>query len=82
MRLHLGSLGTSPTIFQPKSFLKFSISKTQVPEMVGMFQKEVAERLVAAPGGKQYGLSTVLCRAFYDIEILFNVSPHVFQTKT
>lgn len=50
-----------------------------VPEMVGMFQKEVAERLVAAPGGKTYGILSVLCDAFYQREYLFTVEAHEFS---
>jgi 16S rRNA (adenine1518-N6/adenine1519-N6)-dimethyltransferase len=46
--------------------------------MVGMFQKEVAERIAAPPKNKTYGILSVLIRAFYDIEYLFTVEPNVF----
>ncbi len=52
--------------------------RNQVTEVVGMFQKEVAERIVSPPGNKKYGILSVLTGAFYDIDYLFTVSEHVF----
>jgi len=49
-----------------------------VTETVGMFQKEVAVRIAAHPGNKDYGILSVLLQAFYHIEFLFTVSEHVF----
>jgi 16S rRNA (adenine1518-N6/adenine1519-N6)-dimethyltransferase len=46
--------------------------------VVGMFQKEVAERVSSPKGSKAYGILSVLMQAFYHIEILFTVSEHVF----
>ncbi|HPJ63807.1 16S rRNA (adenine(1518)-N(6)/adenine(1519)-N(6))-dimethyltransferase RsmA [Lentimicrobium sp.] len=53
--------------------------RNQIPEVVGMFQKEVAERIAAPPGSKTYGIISVLLQAWYDIEYLFTVSEHVFH---
>lgn len=53
--------------------------RNRIPEVVGMFQKEVAERIAAPPGSKTYGIISVLLQAWYDIEYLFTVSEHVFQ---
>lgn len=50
-----------------------------VPEMVGMFQWEVAERIVSEPGSKKYGVISVLTQAVYDGELLFKVPPQVFN---
>jgi len=50
-----------------------------VTELVGMFQKEVALRISAASGSKTYGILSVLCQAFYDIEYLFTVNENVFS---
>tara|TARA_R110002050_G_scaffold49818_5_gene115545 strand:+ start:7296 stop:8060 length:765 start_codon:yes stop_codon:yes gene_type:complete len=50
-----------------------------IPEMVGMFQKEVADRLTAEPGSKTYGILSVLAAAFYEREYLFTVDPHEFS---
>jgi 16S rRNA (adenine1518-N6/adenine1519-N6)-dimethyltransferase len=53
--------------------------RAQVPEMVGMFQKEVADRVVAPPGSKVYGITSVLMQAFYKCEYLFKVEPGSFN---
>jgi len=50
-----------------------------VPEMVGMFQKEVAERTAAVPKTKDYGILSVLVQAYYDVSYLFTVHENVFN---
>jgi len=52
--------------------------RDQIPEFAGMFQKEVAERICEKKGSKTYGILSVLCQAFYEVEYLFTVSEHVF----
>lgn len=52
--------------------------RDQIPLIVGMFQKEVAERIAELPGSKKYGITSVLLQAYYDIEYLFTVPPEVF----
>lgn len=52
--------------------------REQVPAMIGMFQKEVAQRIAASPGNKSYGILSVLVQAFYDVHYLFDVSPESF----
>ena len=47
--------------------------------MVGMFQKEVAERVCSGPGTKKYGILSVLIQAYYDVEYLFTVNQEVFN---
>jgi 16S rRNA (adenine1518-N6/adenine1519-N6)-dimethyltransferase len=49
-----------------------------VTEVVGMVQKEVAERIASKHGNKTYGILSVLLQAFYHIEYKFTVSEHVF----
>ncbi|MHA6697813.1 16S rRNA (adenine(1518)-N(6)/adenine(1519)-N(6))-dimethyltransferase RsmA [Chryseobacterium sp. A321] len=51
----------------------------QVPEMVGMFQKEVAERCAGVPRTKDYGILSVLIQAYYKVEYLFTVHENVFN---
>jgi 16S rRNA (adenine1518-N6/adenine1519-N6)-dimethyltransferase len=46
--------------------------------MIGMFQKEVAQRIVAAPGSKIYGVLSVLTQAFFKTEYLFEVNEEAF----
>ncbi|MFN5253041.1 MAG: 16S rRNA (adenine(1518)-N(6)/adenine(1519)-N(6))-dimethyltransferase RsmA [Chitinophagaceae bacterium] len=53
--------------------------KEQVPMMVGMFQKEVAERIAAKPHSKAYGILSVLVQAFYEVTYLFDVPPSAFN---
>lgn len=53
--------------------------KANVPIMVGMFQKEVAERIAAKPHSKAYGILSVLAQAFYDVTYLFDVPPSAFN---
>ena len=50
-----------------------------IPCCTGMIQHEVALRLAAKPGNKQYGVLSVLMQAWYDVEYLFTVEPDVFN---
>jgi 16S rRNA (adenine1518-N6/adenine1519-N6)-dimethyltransferase len=52
---------------------------TRVPQLVGMFQKEVAMRIASPPGNRDYGILSVLLQAHYDIEYLFTVPPVYFD---
>lgn len=53
--------------------------RDKVPVMIGMFQKEVAERIVAPPGSRVYGILSVLVQAYYEAEYLFDVPPSSFD---
>lgn len=53
--------------------------KEEVECMLGMFQKEVAQRVAAPPGSKTYGVTSVLVQAFFSVEYLFDVSEQSFQ---
>lgn len=46
---------------------------------IGMFQKEVAQRIAAKEGNKIYGVTSVLLQAFFSVEYLFDVHPGCFQ---
>jgi 16S rRNA (adenine1518-N6/adenine1519-N6)-dimethyltransferase len=52
--------------------------RNQIPEIMGMFQKEVAQRVAEPPGSKQYGILSVLLQTYYDITYCFKVDEHVF----
>jgi 16S rRNA (adenine1518-N6/adenine1519-N6)-dimethyltransferase len=52
--------------------------RDDIPELVGMFQKEVAERLVAPPGTRKTGILSVLLQTWYDCEYLFTVDKESF----
>lgn len=50
----------------------------QVTEVIGMFQKEVAQRVASGPGSKVYGILSVLMQAFFKVEYLFDVNENCF----
>jgi 16S rRNA (adenine1518-N6/adenine1519-N6)-dimethyltransferase len=68
-----GLIGNFPYNISSQIMFKMLDYKEIIPEMVGMFQKEVAERIVAEPGSKIYGVISVLIQAFYDGKYLFTV---------
>ncbi|HZH86092.1 MAG TPA: 16S rRNA (adenine(1518)-N(6)/adenine(1519)-N(6))-dimethyltransferase RsmA [Brumimicrobium sp.] len=53
--------------------------RNQIPEIMGMFQKEVAERVAEPPGSKKYGILSVLMQTYYNIEYCFTVNETVFN---
>ena len=71
-------IGNFPYNISSQIFFKVLDYKNQIPEVVGMIQKEVAERLSAGPGSKTYGILSVILQAYYDIDYLFTVHEHVF----
>lgn len=72
-------IGNLPYNISSQIFFTILENKNDVPEIVGMVQKEVAERLASPPGTKTYGILSVLLQAYYDIDYLFTVEPHVFS---
>jgi 16S rRNA (adenine1518-N6/adenine1519-N6)-dimethyltransferase len=72
-------IGNFPYNISSQILFRVFEQRNRVPEVVGMFQKEVAERVAAGPGSKTYGILSVLLTAFYDIEYLFTVHEHVFN---
>lgn len=76
---NLAVAGNFPYNISTQILFKVYDEKHRVPEVVGMFQKEVAERVAEKPGTKKYGILSVLLQAFYDIEYLFTVDEDVFD---
>ena len=72
-------IGNFPYNISSQIFFKILEYRNQVPEVVGMLQKEVAERLAAGPGSKTYGILSVFLQAYYKIEYLFTVHENVFS---
>lgn len=72
-------IGNFPYNISSQILFKVFDNRNLIPEVVGMFQKEVAERVAAVPGSKVYGILSVLLSAFYDIEYLFTVHENVFN---
>lgn len=71
-------IGNFPYNISSQIFFKVLEYRNQIPEVVGMLQKEVAERLAAPPGSKTYGILSVFLQAYYDIEYLFTVDQDQF----
>lgn len=71
--------GNFPYNISSQIIFKMLDNKEQIPELVGMFQKEVAERFNAKPRTKAYGILSVLLQTYYHTEYLFTVEPHVFN---
>lgn len=71
--------GNYPYNISSQIFFKMVENRDLIPCCTGMIQKEVAERMAAAPGSKTYGVLSVLIQAWYDVEYLFTVDEHVFN---
>ena len=77
-RTKFSVIGNFPYNISSQIFFKLIDHKDQVPQIVCMLQKEVAERLASPPGNKSYGILSVLLQAWYDIDYLFTVEPGSF----
>src|SRR3569833_2309360 len=74
-----GIIGNFPYNISSQILFKVLDNRQQVVEVVGMFQKEVAERCNAKPGSKEYGILSVFLQAYYKEEYLFTVKAGVFN---
>lgn len=72
-------IGNYPYNISSQIFFKVLDNRERIPVIAGMLQKEVAERICAGPGGKVYGILSVLLQAWYDCRYLFTVPPGVFS---
>lgn len=72
-------IGNFPYNISTQILFKILDWKDHVPEIIGMFQKEVAERAASGPGSKVYGVLSALIQAYYDVEYLFDVNPECFN---
>jgi len=72
-------IGNFPYNISSQILFKILEWKDQVPVVIGMFQKEVAQRAAAKPGSKIYGILSALVQPFYEIEYLFDVPPAAFN---
>ncbi len=71
--------GNYPYDISSQIFFKMLDNRELIPCCTGMIQHEVAVRMAAHPGNKQYGILSVLIQAWYDVEYLFTVEPTVFN---
>ena len=72
-------VGNFPYNISTQIVFKIMEWKASVEVMVGMFQKEVAERIAAREGSKIYGVTSVLVQAFFAVEYLFEVDENAFN---
>ena len=73
-----GLIGNFPYNISTQIVFKVLEHRKTCLEMVGMFQKEVSDRLRAAPGSRVYGITSVLVQAYYSVHQLFTVEPGSF----
>ncbi len=66
---------TSPIVF------KMIENRDIITDSVLMIQYEVAQRIIAKPGGRDYGILSVITQYFADVQFCFKVSPNVFYPK-
>ena len=74
-------IGNFPYNISSQILFKSIDNYKSVKAIIGMFQKEVAERIISKNNSKQYGILSVKTQLFYDAKILFDVSPNVFFPK-
>lgn len=72
-------VGNFPYNISSQILFKLLEWKAQVPFIVGMFQKEVAQRVAAQPNSKAYGIISVLIQFHYEVTYLFDVPPESFN---
>ena len=73
-------VGNFPYNISSQILFKILEWKVDVECVIGMFQKEVAQRIKAKEGNKTYGVLSVLMQAFFEVQYLFEVSQGSFQT--
>jgi 16S rRNA (adenine1518-N6/adenine1519-N6)-dimethyltransferase len=71
-------IGNFPYNISSQILFKALENRERIPEVLGMFQKEVAERIASPPGSKKYGILSVLVQTWYSVEYLFTVNETVF----
>ncbi len=72
-------IGNFPYNISSQILFKILKWKDYVPVVIGMFQKEVAQRIASKPNSKNYGILSVLVQANYNVEYLFDVAPSSFN---
>jgi 16S rRNA (adenine1518-N6/adenine1519-N6)-dimethyltransferase len=78
---NIAVIGNFPYNISSQILFRILDYRQKVTEVVGMLQKEVAERICSGPGSKVYGILSVLIGAFYETEYLFTVPNTMFNPK-
>jgi 16S rRNA (adenine1518-N6/adenine1519-N6)-dimethyltransferase len=71
--------GNYPYNISSQILFKVFYSRDRIPQLTGMFQKEVAKRVCSGPNSREYGILSVLLQAFYTLEYLFTVDENEFN---
>ncbi len=71
-------IGNFPYNISSQIVFKIIDYRKYIPEMCGMFQYEVAERICQKEGSKKYGIISVIAQAYYNAKLLFEVSNDLF----
>lgn len=71
-------IGNFPYNISSQIVFRVLENKDRVDEVIGMFQKEVAQRIVSPPGNRDYGILSVFVQAFYDVEIVMSLNEEDF----
>ena len=71
-------IGNFPYNISSQIFFKMLENRNKIPELCGMIQKEVAERIISKHGNKTYGILSVLIQLYYKVDYLFTVNENVF----
>ncbi|MBK9328967.1 MAG: ribosomal RNA small subunit methyltransferase A [Sphingobacteriales bacterium] len=74
-----GIVGNFPYNISSQIVFKVLEHYKSIPFMVGMFQKEMAERIASPHGSKEYGVISVLAQLLYDIKVEFDIAPKSFS---
>ncbi|MBC7535093.1 MAG: ribosomal RNA small subunit methyltransferase A [Ferruginibacter sp.] len=72
-------IGNFPYNISTQILFKVLDWRDEVPVVIGMFQREVAQRAASRPGSKVYGVLSALIQAYYDVEYLFDVDAQCFN---
>jgi len=72
-------IGNFPYNISTQILFKTLEWRTDVETVIGMFQKEVAERIASKHGSKVYGVISVLMQAYFTVEYLFEVGENAFN---
>ena len=72
-------IGNFPYNISSQIVFKIIENRKLIPEMCGMFQYEVAERICENEGSKKYGIISVITQAFYETKLLFEVPNNFFS---
>ncbi len=72
-------IGNFPYNISTQILFRVLDNRKNIPEVVGMFQKEVAERIAGEPGGREYGILSVFMQAWYDVKMIMTLNEDDFS---